>query len=313
VSVVVTTSERGQIQTTSLLKVHGCAERKDTLLLTTAQLTQPPIWAQSEIAAGLAQATVVFLGIGDVASYVKYSLEQIVSALGSADRVRVVSPSIVAGWATSNWSSVLPTLDGNHRWPMGADEFAHGLLAAWVNRALFEIRQMATNIGIASLPAAYTQLENTIRERDADRVLSWFRRSHHRPKPGVSIAWDTALAQALLATALVCSATPIDDVPLQGPARAAGMLIDLLVTGPYTTGLALASEAYRRADRYRHLGIIGPSDDLTVMCAGETGPLIPTSSTSLPASLIDDDDDGIIGGATVYLKSSHKILAEHTP
>jgi hypothetical protein len=80
-------------------------------LITSAQIDRPPVWAATEIEAGLAQATVVFVGIGDVASYVRRGLNRIVAELGpTVGQVFVVSPSIETGWDQSAWSELLPGL-----------------------------------------------------------------------------------------------------------------------------------------------------------------------------------------------------------
>ncbi|WP_310964896.1 SIR2 family protein [Nocardioides terrisoli] len=52
-----------------LLKAHGCATLRTTMLLTTAQLASVDLWASATVTARLAQDTVVFVGIGSVADY----------------------------------------------------------------------------------------------------------------------------------------------------------------------------------------------------------------------------------------------------
>ena len=122
----------------------------------------------------------MFLGIGDVAPYVRHSLEQLVTELGGTSHVMVVAPNIEAQWSESNWANVMPDLPSGQRWEMDAADFAQGLLAVWVNDALRQIRDVGDAVGLSLLPAAFARWKAVIRLHDADRVLAWMRRSHHR-------------------------------------------------------------------------------------------------------------------------------------
>jgi len=299
-----------QIQADSLLKVHGCAERQETLLVTTAQLDQPPVWAATGIAAGLAQATVVFLGIGDIAPYVQHGLNQIVTELGPPDHVAVVTPSIEGQWDKSDWAGLLPNLPPGGRWELEGAEFCQGLLAAWVNGALNQLRADAGTLGIPRLPAAFGQLHDMLRNHDADRVLSWLRRSHQGPRPGSSVARVSGTSAVLLALALRTEAAALAGVPVQGPARLPVGSVDLLVAGDHTSGVAAADEAFRRASQYRQSGFLGPAESLTVICAGHVGPLQATAVSMLPVDVVDEDDGGIVAGAPVELVSAYTVLDE---
>jgi hypothetical protein len=308
INTIVTAAERLHVHADSLLKVHGCAERQDSLLVTTAQLDTPPVWTATAIAAGLAQATVVFLGIGDIASYVQRGLNQIVAELGPMDHVAVVSPSIETRWDASNWASLLPSLTEDRRWSFTGAEFAHGLLAAWVNAALSQVRASAATMAIPALPAAFDRLHATLRSHDADRVLSWLRRSHFAPVPGTSVARAGRTEEILLALALHTEASPLAEVPVQGPVRVPSGPLDLLIAGDHTSGVAAADEAIRRADQYRQSGLLGPAERLTVICAGHMGPLQATATSALPSDVIDNADDSIVAGAAVELVATPAIF-----
>lgn len=310
VSTVVTAADRLQIQADSLLKVHGSAERQETLLMTTAQLDQPPVWAATGIAAGLTQATVVFLGIGDVAPYVHRGLSQIVAELGAADHVAVVTPNIEVRWDESNWASVLPDLPTDRRWGLTGSAFCQGLLAAWVNAALSQVHANAASLAIPRLPTTFEQLHTTLRSHDADRILSWLRRSHHGPRPGSSVAHAGHTSEVLLAFSLHIDVAALAEVPFQGPVRLPGGPVDLLIAGDHTSGVAAADEAIRRAGRYRQLGLLGPAGRLTVICAGHMGPLQATATSALPADVVDEDDGSIVAGTAVELLAAHTILSE---
>lgn len=290
ISTVVTAADRIQVQADSLLKVHGCADRQETLRVTTAQLDQPPLWAATSIAAGLSHATVVFLGIGDIAPYVQRSLHQIVAELGPADHVAVVTPSIEKQWAESRWAGLLPDLPLDRRWGLTGAEFCQGLLAAWVNAALNQVHANASSLAIPRLPAAFARLHAALRLHDADRVLSWLRRSHYAPRPGNSVAHAGRTSEVLLALALHTEAAALADVPVLGPAHQSPGLVDLLIAGDHTSGVAAADEAIHRAGQYRQSGFLGPADSLTVICAGHMGPLQATATSALPADVVDEDD-----------------------
>lgn len=308
VTTVVTPADRASMKPRSLLKVHGCIDRRGSLLVTSAQLALPPLWAATAVAAGLSQATVVFLGIGDVAPYVQQGLEKVVAELGTMDNVVVVTPSIETRWEESNWSSLLPHLPDTQKWGLSAADFCCGLLRAWLNAALSNIRATGDAMGVSAVPGSVSQLLSTLRAHDADRVLSWLRRSAAAPRPGVTVARADPTSQALLALAIWTSDTPLAAVPTSGPIRLANKAVDLLICDVRTAGAAAAQEALRRATSYRQEGLLGPSDDLTVICSGQTGPLLATSQSILPTNLIDEPGSDLIGGAAVQVIASHAIL-----
>lgn len=266
------------------------------------------MWAQTGIAAGLAQATVVFLGIGDIPPYVQRSLTQIVNELGPADHVAVVTPSIEKEWDESKWAIMLPGLPPDRRWGLTGADFCQGLLAAWVNAALSQVHATAASLAIPRLPAAFGKLHATLRNHDADRVLSWLRRSYHRPRPGSSVARCGRTSELLLALALHTELAALAEVPVQGPARPPGGPVDLFIAGGHTSGVAAADEAIRRAVRYRQLGLLGPAEKLIVICGGHMGPLQATATSVLPADVVDEDDSSIVTGAAVELLATHTIL-----
>ena len=139
--VTITAVERSQVGHASLLKLHGCATRPETLLVTTAEVDSPADWVTHEVGARLADAHVLFVGIGDLAAYVRDRLSETVAAVGDPSHVRVVSPTIVTGWSTSEWAQILPTLPADHRIEMGADEFLDMLAGAYVRSFLADIAE----------------------------------------------------------------------------------------------------------------------------------------------------------------------------
>ena len=304
---VVTPEDRLQVQSESLLKVHGSAERPATLLVTTAQLSAPPVWASTTIAAALTSATVVFVGIGDVAPYVRLGLDQVVAELGQPNNVAVVSPSIDQRWDASQWSAVLPGLPPDRRWAMSAGEFAHGLLSAWINNALANTEVMARTLGLPQLPTAFDALHAVLRSHDAKRVCSWLRRSQMSPSVGKSVAHSDGASQVLLALALHSAASPVSSIPVHGPVRTPGSVLELLIAPDRTPGLVAADEAFRRAEEYRQTGELGPSEDLVVVCAGHTGPFHELQAGA-PQNVVDDESGTIMSGGVVNLVAAGALL-----
>jgi hypothetical protein len=309
-STVVTSAERMQYQDDSLMKLHGCASRRDTVLLTSQQLTGPPLWAQTEIAAGLSRAIVVFLGIGDVAPYVQVGLNKVVAELGPESKhVFVVAPKIDERWDESRWGALLPSLPEPNRWPSTAADFAKGLLGSWVNDAFRDISKLVSEAGVRGLEAAFQVLRDVLGAHDPEAVLSWLRRGGYRLRPGDGVAHDDRAGEVLMALALHTAMNPIQRLDSAGPSPTGAGPVDILFSPKLTSGTELANEAHQRAEIYRQKGFLGPGDRLTVVCAGHMGPLLGSSSAPLPANLVDEEDPNVVSGTAVVLVSAPDVTA----
>jgi len=182
---VINQSDLLKIVGKSVLKVHGCATQPSTVLVTTDDLTHPPIWVVDEVRARLGNSVVVFVGIGDVAGYVETRLKEALNAVADVDNVRVVSPSIQAKWATSQWATNIPQLAEQHRIPQSADEFLDDLASGHVRDALQHIVA-----AFASDAAMLHRLESAvvaIEAHDVETVLRWLRRCAVVPRKGESV------------------------------------------------------------------------------------------------------------------------------
>ena len=111
-------AQRGQV----ILKIHGCCTELKTILLTPAQLASPGLWAETYFEAELAKATMVFVGVGDIASYAQARIMELAELVDHA-RIRVVSPHIDERWEESAWRDVLPDLPVERRLPRTAVDF----------------------------------------------------------------------------------------------------------------------------------------------------------------------------------------------
>ena len=196
ISAVVTQHDLLNMAPKSVLKIDGCATQPRSLLMTSVDLTNPPAWVTDETRARLGNSVVVFVGIGDIAGYVRKRLEEAIANLGSVNNVRLVDPSI-ANWMGSEWSNLVGNLDIRHRFAQTADRFFDRLAAAYVMLQLGDIAaQLVDEPAMAALLAATT---SGLMKYDALKVLEWLRRAAVVPKPGRAVLQDRAAAEGLLA------------------------------------------------------------------------------------------------------------------
>ena len=179
-----------------VLKLHGCASQPDSLLVTSGHLANPPTWVREQTHARLGSAVVVFVGIGDVAGYVKNRIEEAVREVG-VENIRVVAPDIVTRWEESQWKSVAPTLQDDHRIPATADLFMEHLAAAYINGRLGEhsVTLSPDKALTADLEAAKTGLL----ESDSLTVLEWARAVDINPRAGEPVLKSPELGKVMIA------------------------------------------------------------------------------------------------------------------
>lgn len=89
---IISDQDRQQIEGPALLKVHGCATRPNTVLITTEDLNTPPLWVRNEVNSRLLDSHTVFVGIGDLAPYVRNRIREATEAVGLAGAIFVVTP-----------------------------------------------------------------------------------------------------------------------------------------------------------------------------------------------------------------------------
>lgn len=197
---LVSVVSEGDLQTTappSILKIHGCATRPNSLLITSAHLSHPPRWVSEQTHARLGSAVVVFLGIGDVAGYVRQRLTEVVQQVDARENIRVVSPSISSRWDESQWSAVAPDLLENHRIGNSADEFADAFAAAYVQAAFKQHGiPLQSEAGISE---TYEKGVAVLVKTDPLRVLRWARQIDIKHRAGRSVLRSTETARALVA------------------------------------------------------------------------------------------------------------------
>jgi hypothetical protein len=192
-----------------VLKIHGCASRPTSLLITRTQLAdEAPIWTQVHFSAAIATSCVVFVGIGDIATYASKRIRELADVVPHAD-ARVVSPNIQAGWDSSEWKDVLPELPDDNKLAMTAYEFADHLARAWALLLLDAVT--AGRPADDALADEVGCVLDAYRRMDAEEALSWLRLARWHPEVGESVVQSPEAQAALEALAV-----------LLGRARAAG-------------------------------------------------------------------------------------------
>lgn len=193
------TDERslGRVTPPSVLKLHGCASEPDSLLITTADLQHPPTWTREQTQARLGSAVVVFLGIGDVAGYVKVRIMEAITDVGDVANIRVVSPGINHNWETSQWAKVAPGLAVENRIAETSDQFMEHLGAAYIHVTLANHKA-----ALAEDPTIAHDLDSSIQAllaTDALSLLEWIRQVAVAPLQGESVLSSSATVEALTA------------------------------------------------------------------------------------------------------------------
>ncbi len=283
---VISDQDRQDIRRTALLKVHGCATKPATTLVTSADLGSPPAWARDELNARLADSHTVFVGIGDIAAYVAARIAEAKAAVGASGSLFVVSPGIRSNWKNSPWSSILPDLDEDRRIAATADEFLDHLAAAYVLRVFSEIER-----AVADQPRPRDAVDRSRRafvQQSSLDALQWVRSCAVPPVPGQSVMRTAAFSQAMIALGVIAGS---DDLEV----RSGGVMCvrdesyELLV-GVEVVGVG--APTFRREAEVRHAQRRERGEALdnspTFLIAGALGRL--RSDGGLPSDILDPFD-----------------------
>jgi hypothetical protein len=251
----------------------------------------PPTWVTSEVRDRLGNSVVVFVGIGDVAGYVRKRLEEAIADVGSIGNVRLVSPFIESNWTSSPWAAILGDIEPRYRFAQSADEFLDRLAAAYVVVLLADI-----NAGFVDDPATASSLAaatNGLKKHDALTLLKWIRHAAVVPKPGHAVLAERATAEGLVALGHLVG----DDFTIERD----GLIVSprgcyhlLIAIGIQPTS-RLRREAKNRLERHLNDGM-RPNEAPTFVGAG--GLQWPQNRETLPADVVDQGDvDDMVGGA----------------
>lgn len=282
----------------SLLKIHGCATRPTTLLVTSEQLAgESPLWTRTHFASTLTTTTMVFVGVGDIAGYARERITELASEIPHA-KARVVSPSVeeADGWQSSQWRELLPALPVDNRLGMTAADFASQLASGWVRLlldAFLEGRPADDQLSdeVAVLKAAIGRLP-------ADEALGWLRGATVRPEIGISVARGRAALAALTALAVLLSREG-EDQPFRVLRSLAVKLGDKRLEVLLDDRPTRSTEVERAViDRVQRAAVpLEPGAQVTVLCAA---PLVigPRRGALEDVDVLDPDGpiDSLVDG-----------------
>lgn len=162
-----------------IYKVHGCAKRPRTLVLTREEVDAPARWAKGEVQTALAGGTVVFVGLGTLGNYVTESVQELKDLwIDEGVTVRVVDPN----GPSEAWSQVLGDKVADVAITMGAEPFLDDLARAAVIAALSQLLKDARDLHVAE-QKDWSQmtldgceaLRAAFADSPADAILRWWR------------------------------------------------------------------------------------------------------------------------------------------
>ena len=297
VEAVVSDADRAQVRGAAVLKVHGCATRAGTMLASSQQLETPPTWVFHYLGERLGSSSVVFLGLGDVADYVRIRIRQLLDGVGDADRIWVAATTL-----SEVWEELVPDIETRFI-QMGADEFLDELIRDYVRVAFRRVEQDArlhrdagTYEAQAIDPTRGTQqLAEALLAAEAAGIVGWLRAAALRWPSGETVVQSTAVRETLLALALVGASRQLI---FDGRRFAVGADRVELLFARSLVASAIAEAAQVRVARRRATGEVGIHETVTVMCHGHQGPL----PTQMPVDVIPGETpEDIIDGPNVPL------------
>ena len=282
---VVSDQDRKQIRMAALLlKVHGCATRPATVLITTDDLAAPPTWVRDKVNVHLSNSYTVFVGTGDIADYARKRIQEAKDAIGTEGAIFVVSPNIQTEWNESHWAEILPDLPNEQRVSATSDEFLDHLAAACVRRMLREIfESLREEPAVAD---AFDRTRKAFDERTSVEALRWLRCCCVPHSPGTSATKQQAFTRALIALGTLGKKDGVVLLP-SGRAKAADIEYEVLVAVDTVTASKFRREAEARLVRYRSEG--GEVTHFpTFLIAGALGKL--DSAQGLLTDVLDKSD-----------------------
>jgi hypothetical protein len=312
VQAIVTDEDRQMVRGPAVLKVHGCATRAGSLLASSKELEAPPTWVFHHFGERLGAAVLVFVGLGDVARYVRIRITQLLDEIGNTDQIWVASRSL-----SDAWKELVPQIDDRFI-PMTADEFLEDLLRDYAGTALRRLctravshRDQQTYSALHIDPSVGAdRLAASLSATDAVTLVSWLRGTAYRWESGEQIVHSPSVDALLLALAIVAAKlTPAFDgryLTLSGEK----VEIVLVQNRPATAAIG---EAVRRIGRGRAAGDIGIRETVVVLSHGHEGPL---SQDYLESIIPGEHSDDIIDGPAVpllRLVSAHRIVEGELP
>lgn len=297
---IISDLDRREIDATALLKVHGCATRPTTLLITGRDLEEPPLWVRDAVNARLADSVVVFVGIGDVAGYVRKRIDEATRAVGDPGSVFVVSPSVRDRWSGSAWSEVTPDLPEDRRIGTTSDEFLDQVAAACVRRLLQEITEaIADEVAMSD---CFERARSGLEKLTSAQVLRWSRSCLVPKSPGTSAMRSQAFPVAMAALGALGGEQDVT-FTAGGCANAGDEEFEILIPSGLMGASSFRREADSRVIERRSAG--DTTAPPTFMLAGALGRVEQVDD--LPTSVLDnlEPDDVMTGPLAVSPQFVH--------
>lgn len=204
IEVALNDEDVGDLRVPAVLKVHGCATRRSSLLITSSQLADlAPLWSDRALARALSHDVVVFVGIGDVADYARHRISQLLNDFESLDMI-VVGPSVVSKWSETVWAEVAAVLadDAERRVESTADTFFDDLLRAWASHLLMTLERLGREEAMSNV---VDLVIDALGRASSLGVVSWCRSSLMFPVAGRSAVRSPQVLTVLLAAGVLAS------------------------------------------------------------------------------------------------------------
>jgi hypothetical protein len=299
-----------------LYKVHGCARRPQTLVLTRGEVNEPRRWARAKVEGALTGGTVVFVGLGTLGTYVSEPVQELTALwIDTTTTVRVVDPFGLS----QAWTDALQDRAEDATVLMGADEFLDDLLRAAVNEALSRVGEQARDLHdheqknwSEATVSGYAAIATAIADTPADAILRWWRGGVTPALDGRPFIFDRAGQVALMCIAQLAAADG-------GNVVAAGTEGDLTVRTdiryfesacrPLEHWTDVERSARARVDRRRRNGRYAPGTPITVVIEGASGEFPDLSAPAdIAAGGTQDSDIGAGGQDAIRIVRAEDAL-----
>lgn len=288
-------SLRGQF----IRKIHGCCTQVETLLITPDQLKDPGLWTSTHFTSELAQSTMVFVGIGDIADYAQESIKNLAVLVGHA-RIRVVSPNIDRDWEDTSdereiggWKKLFSDLPADRRLPFTAESFFDQLAREWVMTLLRTVGGTINPAFTESLGA----VESSFARLTAAEALKWLRRSAVGWEVGDSVVRSPSAATAMEAIAILASRdrSAAPNFTRRSAFFLGERCIEVILLQPRQTSSDVEAAALERARSVASRR--GPQSEVTVLVSaasmrGRARHVVEAVNVMDPDAPVDDLIDG---------------------
>jgi len=305
----------------SVAKIHGCATRKSTLLVTSQDLDAPPLWTEDAFGARVRGKTTIFIGIGDIADYAQRRLKELYEYCGASTQpgdppldIWVVSPTIRTDWDDSEWAKLMPDLPEMRRVALSADEFLDQLARRWVREAFEDLERSLAPTSTAEMVESLRAIRTELGSIGAVGVLRWCRRAALRQKVGRSVMLCDGLKEALVAFAVLLSAQQDQDVTVWSPAalEIGDRRIEALIVCEAVAAEKVRQRARSRAEELANQGTIGAN--ATFLVSGVVwGTLDDDPDPELDLTIGPTDREDLVAGASgvrlSFMKASSMVAA----